>query len=102
MSRPQQAHEKGLDNMPAGEIHYDGALATGNYQRLRYRTIAGVKRPMVTGPESIVWPAYLAAVADLAKDVRKLQKGLIERKSDPGDNKTASAGESQGTFYGYS
>ena len=96
MSRPQQAHEKGLDNMPTGEIHYDGALATGNYQRLRYRTIAGVKRPMVTGPESIVWPAYLAAVADLAKDVRKMQRGILALASDSLGVQKDLPGEAQG------
>ena len=96
MSRPQQAHEKGLDNMCSGEIHYDGALATGSYQRLRYRTLLGVKRPMITGPESVVWPAYLAAVAHLSADVRKMQRGVLALASDSLGVQKNLPGEAQG------
>jgi hypothetical protein len=51
---------------------------------------------MVTGPESIVWPAYLAAVADLAKDVRKLQRGILALASDSLGVQKDLPGEAQG------
>jgi hypothetical protein len=75
--RPQQAHVPNQDNLPSGAIIYDGAIATGRQQRLQYRTLAGVKRATVDGPEALVWPLYLQAVAELGADARKMQQGLL-------------------------
>ena len=68
--RPQQGHDPGLDNLTSGEVIYE-STAKGEH-RVRYRTIAGVKRHTFVGSPPEAWIVYLESVNDLQATAKAL------------------------------